>query len=184
MGKLIFITGGVRSGKSSYAEGLAAGLRKGNEELVYLACGVNTDQEMERRILKHQEDRAFATENWITMECPRSIGDALDSIPHHAIVLLDCLTTLLTNEMFAAEKMDDRGVEKKIFQSIIAVLDRAQVLIVVSNEVFFDLPINSGDILRFQRTLGLLHNRMVEESITAIDMSVGIPVVKKGMAPG
>ncbi|WP_206854859.1 bifunctional adenosylcobinamide kinase/adenosylcobinamide-phosphate guanylyltransferase [Bacillus sp. NTK074B] len=180
MGKLIFITGGVRSGKSSYAERLAAELRDSKEALVYLACGVNTDHEMERRILKHQLDREATTEDWITIECPRAIGGTIDYLPQNAIVLLDCLTTLLTNEMFVIEKVNSSAVEKEIYQSIIGIRDKAQVLLVVSNELFYDIPLTS-DIVQFQKTLGSLHRRMVEESSTAIDMSVGIPVVKKGI---
>ena len=52
MGRLFFITGGVRCGKSSYAERLASELRTSNEILIYLACGVSTDREMDRQDFK------------------------------------------------------------------------------------------------------------------------------------
>jgi adenosylcobinamide kinase / adenosylcobinamide-phosphate guanylyltransferase len=180
MGKLIFITGGVRSGKSSYAERLAAEQRKSSDALVYLACGVNTDLEMEQRILKHQEDRQSSSENWLTIECPRSIKAIIDFIPPGAIVLLDCLTTLLTNEMFSVRNVKDRGLEEKIYQSIIQLMDKAEMLVVVSNELLYDIPLKTDDIFLFQKILGSLHRRIVEKSCTAIDMTAGIPVVKKG----
>ncbi|MCA1058606.1 bifunctional adenosylcobinamide kinase/adenosylcobinamide-phosphate guanylyltransferase [Rossellomorea aquimaris] len=180
MGKLLFITGGVRSGKSSYAEKLAVALRKSNEVLIYLACGVVTDFEMEERIIKHRLDRQSSPENWTTIERPKAIHGIVESIPSNSIVLLDCLTTLLTNELFSLEKVDSTIVEKEIYQAVKLLMDKADVLIVVSNEVLYDIPSNSKDILRFQRTLGKLHMNMVEMAHTAIDMTVGVPVVKKG----
>ena len=178
----MFITGGVRSGKSSYGERLAAEFITSYETLIYLACGVNTDHEMERRIQKHQQDRQSASEDWVTIECPGAIGDIIDFIPENAIVLLDCLTTLLTNGMYGVEKGKTSGVvEERIYQSIIQLMDKAKVLLVVSNELLYDIPLKSEELFQFQKTLGSLHRRMVEKSCTAIDMTVGLPVVKKGL---
>ncbi|MGG4168229.1 bifunctional adenosylcobinamide kinase/adenosylcobinamide-phosphate guanylyltransferase [Rossellomorea vietnamensis] len=181
MGKLFFITGGVRSGKSSYAENLASDLRTSNEVLIYLACGVNTDREMEKRILKHRLDREHSAENWKTIERPSAIGGILDSIPSNAIVLLDCLTILLTNEGFNGDMEGGRYVEDSIYESILQLKEKVKALLVVSNELFYDLPSKPDEILQFQRMLGRLHERLVKESFIAIDMSVGIPVMKKGI---
>jgi adenosylcobinamide kinase / adenosylcobinamide-phosphate guanylyltransferase len=107
------------------------------------------------------------------------IEGIIDSIPSNSIVLLDCLTTLLTNEIFTAEKIYGSGVEERVFRAIYQLMDKAKVLIVVSNELLHDIPSETGDILQFQRTLGRLHRKMVEKSCTAVDMTVGIPVLKK-----
>ncbi|MCR8847256.1 bifunctional adenosylcobinamide kinase/adenosylcobinamide-phosphate guanylyltransferase [Rossellomorea sp. SC111] len=181
MGKLFFITGGVRCGKSSYAESLASELRTSNEVLIYLACGVNTDSEMEKRILKHRLDRQHSTENWTTIERPLAIQGIIDTIPSNAIVVLDCLTTLLTNEWFDGEMEGGRDVEDCIYESVLQLKDKVKALLVVSNELFYDIPPNTDEILQFQRTLGRLHRKLVRESFIAIDMSVGIPVMKKGI---
>ncbi|PFA62115.1 cobinamide kinase [Bacillus sp. AFS015802] len=133
MGRLVFITGGVRSGKSSYAERLAADLKTTNEPLIYLACGVDTDHEMEERITKHRLDRQASSLDWVTIERPGAIKGIIDSISSNSIVLLDCLTTLLTNEMFGMETGSSAGIEDEIFQSIILLMEKAQVLLVVSN---------------------------------------------------
>ena len=180
MGDLIFITGGVRSGKSSYAERLAAEERRSGDALIYLACGVNTDRDMEQRILKHRLDRQDSMEDWLTIECPRSIEGDIGRIPYNSIVLLDCLTTHLTNEMFSVDIRKGVEVEHAIYLSIIQVMKKARLLIVVSNELFSDIPIASDDILSFQKTLGSLHRKMVDKSCMAIEMNAGIPVVKKG----
>ena len=180
MGNLMFITGGVRSGKSSFAERIAEEERKPDEALIYLACGVNTDRDMEQRILKHRLDRQASTEDWLTIECPRSIEGVIDHISQSSIVLLDCLTTLLTNEMFSMDIRKGVEVEQALDQAIFQMMNKARLLVVVSNELFSDIPIQSDDILSFQKTLGSLHRKMVDKSYMAIEMNAGIPVVKKG----
>ncbi|QHE61763.1 bifunctional adenosylcobinamide kinase/adenosylcobinamide-phosphate guanylyltransferase [Rossellomorea vietnamensis] len=182
MGRLFFITGGVRCGKSSYAEKLASELKTSNEILIYLACGVCTDWEMEKRILKHRLDRRSSHEKWTTIERPLAIGDIVDTIPSNSIVLLDCLTTLLTNELFNGDMGGGRYVEDSIYESVIQLADRVKALLVVSNELFHDIPPETDEILQFQRTLGRLHRSLVEKSYIAIDMTVGIPVMKKGVS--
>ncbi|WP_299737379.1 bifunctional adenosylcobinamide kinase/adenosylcobinamide-phosphate guanylyltransferase [uncultured Rossellomorea sp.] len=179
MGTLYFITGGVRSGKSSFAEKWAIEMKKSNVPLVYLACGVNTDREMEQRILKHQQDRQASAGEWRTIECPDSIEWIVNHIPQHSVVLLDCLTTLLTNEMYGNGDGKSQNIEEKIYQSIIQLLNRVNVLILVSNELVSDLPIDSNDLLTFQKRLGALHIRMVKKACVAIEMTAGIPIVKK-----
>jgi adenosylcobinamide kinase / adenosylcobinamide-phosphate guanylyltransferase len=181
MGRLFFITGGVRGGKSSYAERLASELRTSNEILIYLACGVSTDREMENRIIKHRLDRQSSHEKWTTIERPLDIQGIIDTIPSNAIVVLDCLTTLLTNEWFNGDMEGGRDVEDRIYESVIQLADKVKALLVVSNELFYDIPPNTDEILQFQRILGRLHGRLVEESFLAIDMTVGIPVMKKGI---
>lgn len=179
MGILYFITGGVRSGKSSFAEKWAIEKKKSNFPLVYLACGVNTDREMEQRISKHQQDRQSSKVEWTTIECPNSIERIINHIPQHSVVLLDCLTTLLTNEMYGNREEKGEYIEEKIYQSIIQLLNKVDVLLLVSNELVSDLPIDSTDILTFQKRLGALHIRIVKEACVAIEMTAGIPVVKK-----
>jgi adenosylcobinamide kinase / adenosylcobinamide-phosphate guanylyltransferase len=179
LGTLYFITGGVRSGKSSFAEKWAIEKKKSDVPLVYLACGVNTDREMEQRILKHQQDRQASAVEWRTIECPDSIERIVNHIPQHSVVLLDCLTTLLTNEMYGNGEGKGQYIEEKIYQSIIQLLNRVDVLILVSNELVSDLPMDSNDLLTFQKRLGALHIRMVKKACVAIEMTAGIPVVKK-----
>ncbi len=101
---LIFISGGVRSGKSSFAEKLA--LKIACEEgggLHYIATGVPSDLEMKERIKKHQHDREAAKYRWITVEQSINIGAIADHFNNRDILLLDCVTTLLNNELFSSD---------------------------------------------------------------------------------
>src|SRR5690554_6184956 len=99
---LIFITGGVRSGKSSFAERFAtetAAKTKGR--LNYIATGVPFDEEMEKRIDKHRQDRSKGPIPWITREQPVNIGELASLFNNQDVILLDCVTTLVNNELFS-----------------------------------------------------------------------------------
>ncbi|NJO88998.1 MAG: bifunctional adenosylcobinamide kinase/adenosylcobinamide-phosphate guanylyltransferase [Chloroflexia bacterium] len=85
---LTLITGGQRSGKSSFAQNLAEAL---SEEPVYLATARKWDEDFENRIKRHQADRG---ENWTTIEEEKEIG-MLDL--NGKTVVLDCITLWLTN---------------------------------------------------------------------------------------
>ena len=75
-GKLTFISGGVRSGKSAYAEKLLVDeAEKNGGRLVYIASGIATDSEMQARIERHQTDRA--AHNWTTIEQPVELGRSI-----------------------------------------------------------------------------------------------------------
>ena len=103
---LIFITGGVRSGKSSFAEKLAVKIayRRTGGGLNYIATGVPFDTEMKERIKQHQQDRKTAKYQWKTVEQSINIGAIADRFNNRDILLLDCVTTLLNNELFSSSK--------------------------------------------------------------------------------
>ncbi|OPZ74500.1 MAG: Bifunctional adenosylcobalamin biosynthesis protein CobP [Firmicutes bacterium ADurb.Bin456] len=90
-GKLILILGGARSGKSDFAEKLAARLEK---RVVYIATASARDEEMLKRIQKHKAKRpAF----WKTVEEEKSIVDIVKSGGKGDLFLLDCATLWITN---------------------------------------------------------------------------------------
>src|SRR5699024_1416371 len=99
--QLIFIIGGARSGKSSFAESYAVELaKKEKRTLYYLATSKKSDDEMVDRIKRHQEDREQSEMHWETVETPLQIGKNVASFSPNSVVLLDCLTILLSNELF------------------------------------------------------------------------------------
>lgn len=113
-GRLILVTGGARSGKSTYAEQLAARLAEPlSGRVTYIATSQAHDDEMERRVRAHQSSRPPA---WTTVECPVEVpaavraaaagtgaaegagGGASAGAP--PVVLLDCVTLWVTNLIF------------------------------------------------------------------------------------
>ncbi|HML36573.1 MAG TPA: bifunctional adenosylcobinamide kinase/adenosylcobinamide-phosphate guanylyltransferase [Bacillota bacterium] len=99
----IFISGGCKNGKSYYAQQLAKQQAEGGRPLYYLATMEPVDEEDRARILRHRQER----EGWgfTTLEWSRGIG-ALDA-DFSGSILLDSVTALLSNEMFASAQRDD-----------------------------------------------------------------------------
>jgi len=92
MARVIFITGGARSGKSRLAERIAAGF---GAPLGYLATGAAGDAEMAERIARHRTRRGDA---WTTIEEPMELAGALrENDGRFAAVLVDCVTLWLSN---------------------------------------------------------------------------------------
>ena len=98
-GKLTFISGGVRSGKSAFAERLLVEEATAAQgRLLYIASGRAVDKEMKQRIERHKLDRA--EESWLTIEQPVDLEKVLPFIQQKDFVLWDCLTTWLANELY------------------------------------------------------------------------------------
>lgn len=183
---LIFISGGVRSGKSSFAELLAVNIAaETGGELYYLATGVPFDSEMRERIQKHKDDRAQGKYVWQTIECPENIGGLAESFEGKEVVLLDCLTTLLNNELYTSDQNwnDDflSGVMVKVITGIREINTRTRTLIVVSNEVFQE-PLPESELIQtYKKILGKIHQQIVKEADKAYLVEAGIPIIMKGV---
>ncbi len=186
---LYFITGGVRSGKSRYAEQMA---RKWVEtyggNLHYLACSRVFDEEMEKRVSRHQRDREASLIPWQTWEFSTDIDRITKEINQDSVVLLDCLTTLVDNELFTSESFSPekpfeqdflQAIFTKIMRAIEEVRKQAACLIIVSNEVIQDLIFHDEFLKAYGGMLGLLHQEIVERADAAYLVEWGVPVVKK-----
>ena len=103
MKKIILITGGQRSGKSSKAEELALSL---SENPVYMATAHIWDEEFRERVRRHQERRGPQWTN-IEEETALSKHDMTGRV-----VVIDCVTLWLTNFFFANESNTDRSLEQ------------------------------------------------------------------------
>ena len=95
--KIIMVTGGARSGKSSFAQELALRQEKlqRDKKVVFIATALVGDAEMRRRVELHRLSRPS---RWLTVEEPWELGAALSAIPPDCgLVLVDCLTVWLSN---------------------------------------------------------------------------------------
>ncbi|KON85712.1 cobinamide kinase [Sporosarcina globispora] len=185
-GSLIFISGGVRSGKSSFAERTAAELAKKTDgKLHYIASGKAYDPEMEARIQRHQDDREESGLSWTTWEQPSALEEISGSFNYQDIILFDCLTTLLNNELFRAEDgWKNRGFQDKLSSDILRAISefrqRCRSLIVVSNEVLNE-PIGENELVfAYAKILGTLHRNIIEMADEAYLVEAGIPIQMKG----
>lgn len=186
---MIFITGGVRSGKSDFAEKLAIACRKENGRLHYLATSIVYDEEMQGRINRHQEMREKREPSFITHEQPMHIEQRLNQFQKNDVVLIDCLTTLLNNELFVnwesgQENWRKKQFRKEIMERLLATFRQFQLLpittILVSNEISYSLPPEDDGTFIYLQLLGEIHQKIVEQSEKAILVEYGIPIIKKG----
>jgi adenosylcobinamide kinase/adenosylcobinamide-phosphate guanylyltransferase len=179
MGKLTFVLGGARSGKSSYAQ------RRGEKcagQVVYLATAQALDEEMQQRIRLHQKERS---PGWLTLEAPKAIALAWRSAGQPGeLVLLDCLTLLVSNllmELVVDEGIPDENraiasVQNEIDALLAAVKEGPAEWLIVSNEVGLGLvpPYPMGRLYR--DLLGWANQRLAFEADEVIWMVAGIPV--------
>jgi adenosylcobinamide kinase / adenosylcobinamide-phosphate guanylyltransferase len=137
MGKLTFLLGGARSGKSSHAQKLA---QETGRSVTFIATAQALDEDMSARIKRHREDRPV---DWVTLEIPFHIPEALRVNPIKTeVVLLDCIT-LLVNNLFMPFIKEDAvdeaqaldAVQKEIDDLLAFIRAGKQDWIVISNEV-------------------------------------------------
>lgn len=180
--KMIFITGGVRSGKSAYAEALAESLSVEHEwNLHYIACGVASDPEMQKRIHRHQTKRSEAIAVWKTWEKPYQLNKIADQFTDKDVLVLDCMTTLLNNYLFLCRMTDKHQVISNILADVDSLSKTCRQIIIVSNEVFQGMPHEDTLTTTYQALLGTIHQHIVNRADYAYLIEHGIPICKKGV---
>jgi adenosylcobinamide kinase/adenosylcobinamide-phosphate guanylyltransferase len=177
MGKLTFILGGARSGKSSYAQSLAEGTGK---SVTFIATAEALDNEMSARIQQHRSERPA---NWETLEIPFDIASHAQQLKSN-VVILDCVTLLISNLLMQFVKNDFVNeapfmvaVQKEI-NELTGIFSKQDWLI-ISNEVGLGLvpPYQMGRVYR--DGLGWANQRLAREADKVILMVAGIPTVIK-----
>jgi adenosylcobinamide kinase/adenosylcobinamide-phosphate guanylyltransferase len=183
MGKLILVTGGSRSGKSTYAETLAKSFK---DEVLYIATCVPFDDEMKDRVRKHRESRP---KSWETYEAYRDLKEVYCSGDiSFKCILLDCITVMISNLIFdligedienlTSDKIND--MEKSILNEIKDFLDAAdmnpQTVILVTNEVGSGI-IPGNKLSRIYKDIAGRINQYIASRASEVYLTVcGIPI--------
>ncbi|MFM8154508.1 MAG: bifunctional adenosylcobinamide kinase/adenosylcobinamide-phosphate guanylyltransferase [Actinomycetes bacterium] len=165
------VTGGARSGKSSYAERIARDF----DSVTYVATGGTRSDDLEwaQRIAAHRERRPS---HWSTVETTDLIG-ALGDAESGSALLIDCIGLWLTamlDELNAWGRETDTGMRAQVLSGIEALAQavsecRASVIL-VTNEVGMDLvPADPGGRL-FRDLLGIANARLSDacEPVTLV----------------
>lgn len=159
MGELLLVYGGSGSGKSAWAERELLARARGRA--VYLATMEPSGEEAARRIRRHRAMREghgrLAGRQFVTLERPVDIGGA-DVRPGNWALLED-LGNLLANEIWSPAGAGE-GARERILSGIGALADRAELLIVVSNDVFGDGGGYDPETERYIRWMGELHREL------------------------
>jgi adenosylcobinamide kinase/adenosylcobinamide-phosphate guanylyltransferase len=182
-GRLTLLLGGARSGKSRTAEKMAKSL---GERVLYVATAEAKDEEMRARIEAHRSKRPAT---WRTIEVASSVGSAVQRalVESEAdVVLLDCLTMLLSNVILEGlpnaevEKLDVTAARARVSAEVDALLTSFRSCdvpwIIVSNEVGCGV-VPATDLGRSYRDLlGWANQRMAEAADSVYLMVAGLPV--------
>lgn len=177
------ILGGARSGKSAFAERLAAQTGK---PVAVIATAQAHDSEMAARIEHHRQQR---DRRWTTVEEPIALGDAISRCASpESVVLVDCLTVWLSNLLFSEQRdfpeigrIDPPPAFTQQRTRFLQSLEHASGdVILVSNEVGLGI-VPQGAISRwFVDEAGRLNQAVAAHCERAVFVAAGLPLVLKG----
>ena len=176
MNKLTLILGGARSGKSAYAEKLAA---DSSLKVTYIATAQVYDDEFKARVQHHKDRRAA---NWALVEEPHHLTQRLARIAApHTCLIVDCLTVWLAQWICAdcnPPKDSSWQLEREAFLKLLPTL--SGTIILVSNEVGMGI-VPLGEINRqFQDEQGRLNQAIAQLADKVFFIAAGLPLKLKG----
>ena len=143
---LTLVTGGSGSGKSAFAEDRV--LSFGDAQRIYIATMHPFDEESHKRIERHQKMRAG--KGFETVECYTGLKNV--KLPAGCVVLLECMSNLVANEMF-----EEQG----------------------AHDIFSDAVVFDGDMDSYLEYLGKINQAAAQRADEVVEVVYGIPVFHK-----
>lgn len=180
------ITGGARSGKSSFAEQYAKQLGTSG---IYVATSQVLDPEMARRIELHRQRRGQTSFHWETVEEPYELASWLERLQKRPqiqakeqVILVDCLTLWLTNWLLRYETADpERHVWQKVDELVALLTGFTGNLLLVSNEVGCGIVPEYPLGRLFRDLAGMMNQRVARVCDQVFLVASGIPVELKSI---
>lgn len=188
---IILIYGGSGSGKSEFAEDYVCKTPFHNR--FYLATMISYDRESKLRIEKHRNQRRG--KGFITLEHPMDVDEVLMEIDRikapefftnaskegGSIILLECMSNLVANEMFRDGLiMDEPSCIRKILHDISKINDSVDTLVIVSNDIYEDGVDYDIGTRAYLNALGAINRRIAQMAEEIYEVVVGIPIKIKG----
>lgn len=169
---LYLVCGGASSGKSEYAENLCIKLNKQDFKKYYIATMIAYDNESKKRIDIHRQKRQ--NKGFETIEQPYDISKISDKITQNSVLLIECLSNLVANEMYE-KNVNPQICAEKIFKEISLLCDKVKDIFIVSNSVF-----SSGeDIKDYSRELGKLNCLLAQKANFVAEICAGCCITHK-----
>ncbi|WP_109299219.1 bifunctional adenosylcobinamide kinase/adenosylcobinamide-phosphate guanylyltransferase [Aquimarina sp. AU474] len=163
---LYYVTGGERSGKSSYAQNLALEL---SQAPYYLATSRIWDGNHRKRIDRHIADR---DDRWTSIEEEKEIAKVITT---GSVVVIDCVTLWLTN-FFVDTKNDVSQSLTLAKQEFDKLLQINATIIIISNEIGMGVHATTEIGRKFTELQGWMNQHIAKHADKAILMVSGIPV--------
>jgi adenosylcobinamide kinase/adenosylcobinamide-phosphate guanylyltransferase len=188
---MILVTGGARSGKSSFAENIL----KNEDKVLYIATSIAFDDEMKHRIKKHRQQR---NAHWDTLEEYKAVGDKILSLnKQYNGIILDCITIMTSNLLMQAapnfseeeySKLDYRIEETKILYEMKNLVEGLRYMeenydtktVLVTNEVGLGIVPENKLSREFRDIAGRVNQYLASQSDEVYLLVSGIPVKIKG----
>ncbi len=169
----IFIIGGARAGKSTYAQKLAEDI---GGEVLFVATAEAKDEDMSLRIEGHKKSRPL---NWRTLEAPVSVANAIgDNIGDASVVIVDCITMLVSNIVLSTS--DASSAEFEVLKGIDALIgvmaSKSSAYIIVSNEVGLGIVPDNALSRIYRDCLGRANQKLAQYANEVYFLAAGIPV--------
>jgi adenosylcobinamide kinase/adenosylcobinamide-phosphate guanylyltransferase len=179
MSRIILVTGGARSGKSSFAQSLF----EKESDVVYIATYrmYDDDLEMKERITLHKKSRPS---KWKTFEGSYGLDEAVHGYKNY---ILDCLTVMTSNIMFdiskdvevISQEMQNQ-IDQKVFNEIKKLIDEVinidGNLVMVTNEVGCSIVPENHVARVYRDIMGRINQRTAKMCDEAFIVSCGIPL--------
>ncbi len=179
---IYLVTGGVKSGKSRFAEGLSESLQS---EVIYIATSRPKDEEMAQRVIQHREERPA---HWGLIEEPLRLAEAIYNAPSTALLLIEDVATWVANLLFAEGLDEDYSPEGRIefldkmkqeVDYLLQVLQGRPAVLVTGEVGLGGVAIHPVTRL-YQDALGEVNQRLAEVSREVWLVVSGVPTRIKG----
>lgn len=178
MARLILVTGGSRSGKSEYARLAAERLP---EPRYFVATCPRTDEEMDRRIEKHQEARRNA--RWETIEEPLEPERVLRSGSRNGVYLIDCVTLWVNNVMYQegleGRTLTEDDMVRRCGKLVDAATEVAGTIFLVTNEVGSGIVPENAAARLYRDLVGRCNQVLAAHSDEVVLVVCGLPMKLK-----
>ena len=171
MAELVLVTGGSRSGKSSFALGLA---EKKSERRIFVATCPVVDGELTERVRLHKEERVGR--GWITCEEELDLARAVGQTGEGGVVLIDCLTLWVNNLMFLHEQdgFSTEQLRERCRKFLAEVAIFSGTVICVTNEVGLGIVPDNALARRYRDLVGICNQLIAENASEVFLVTCGI----------
>ena len=165
MGKVIFVVGGARSGKSTFAASLC------KENTTFIATAEALDDEMKKRIALHKRERSKA---WRTVDAPRDLVHGVKSVKRSSdMVIVDCLTLFISNLVCGGVR--EAVIKRQVGSALKLLSMRRGLSVIVSNEVGLGIVPENVLAREFRDIAGRVNQDVAKFSDEVYFVVSGIP---------